>query len=306
MRYYLQPGMTKLSEDTIGEDQQRLELYTFDTAGKELSELPFFSVLARNLGAEKLQYCKAEMLPGCVIGTLVVPDKTAPLQEHIRLTYYLERDRLIFIDENGAIADTLSGLLESELLDCRDTLHFFFSFLEALIQDDMAFLQNFERRLATMEESIADTLPRELKTNVMTGRRELLVFHSYYQQLMDMCEILSENENGFFPKNFSSHFNRLSGRIDRLYDHTQVLREYALQIREMHQTQVDIRQNETMRLLTVVSTVFFPLSLLTGWYGMNFKNMPELQNPYAYFILIGLCVLIVALEIWYFKKKGWL
>mgnify|MGYP000379255882 FL=1 len=109
-----------------------------------------------------------------------------------------------------------------------------------------------------------------------------------------------KTETDFFRRSFSSHFHRLSGRIDRLYDHTQILREYALQIREMHQTQVDIRQNETMQMLTVVSTVFFPLSLLTGWYGMNFKNMPELQNPYAYFILIGLCVLIVALEIWYF------
>ena len=74
----------------------------------------------------------------------------------------------------------------------------------------------------------------------------------------------------------------------------------------MHQTQVDVRQNETMRLLTVVSTIFFPLSLLAGWYGMNFKYMPELQNPFAYFILMGVCLLIVVLEIWYFKRKGWL
>lgn len=306
MRYYLQPGMTHFTEDTSDRDQPKLELYTFEDAKKALSPLPFFSILERNLGSGQLQYCKAEMLPECVIGTLVVPDKASPLHDSIKLTYYLEQERLILIDEDTRILEILSRLLESELLDPSDVPHFFFSFLEALIQDDMVFLQNFEKRLATMEESLMDTLPRELKTNVMAGRRELLVFHSYYQQMMDMCEILSENENHFFPKGFSHHFNRLSARIDRLYDHTQILREYALQIREMHQTQVDIRQNETMRLLTVVSTIFFPLSLLAGWYGMNFKNMPELQNPYAYFILIGVCVLIVLLEIWYFKKKGWL
>ena len=93
--------------------------------------------------------------------------------------------------------------------------------------------------------------------------------------------------------------------MDRLYDHTQMLREYALQIREMQQAQIDLRQNDTMRILTVVSTIFFPLSLIAGWYGMNFTHMPELFAPYAYFILIGVCILIVAVEIWYFKKKGW-
>lgn len=306
MRYNLHPGMTLIAEDSVSEDQPVLELYTFEHAGGALSSLPFFSILERSLAAEKIEYCKAEMLPGCVIGTLVVPDKSAPLHDSLKLAYYLEKNRLILIDENGHILETLNCFLESEFLDTSGTSHFFFSFLESLIQDDMVFLQNFEKRLAVMEESLADTLPRELKRNVMTGRRELLVLHSYYQQLMDMCEILSENENHFFPKNFTSHFNRLSGRIDRLYDHTQILREYALQIREMHQTQVDIRQNETMRLLTVVSTIFFPLSLLTGWYGMNFRYMPELRNPYAYFVLIAVCVLITALEIWYFKKKGWL
>ena len=79
----------------------------------------------------------------------------------------------------------------------------------------------------------------------------------------------------------------------------------ALQTREMQQAQIDLRQNDTMRILTVVSTIFFPLSLIAGWYGMNFTHMPELSAPYAYFILIGVCILIVAVEIWYFKKKGW-
>ena len=93
-----------------------------------------------------------------------------------------------------------------------------------------------------------------------------------------------------------------NAQVDML---TQMLREYALQIREMQQAQIDLRQNDTMRILTVVSTIFFPLSLIAGWYGMNFTHMPELSAPYAYFILIGVCILIVAVEIWYFKKKGW-
>ena len=198
-----------------------------------------------------------------------------------------------------------SLLFPEEPLDTSDVFHLFFSFLESLIQEDMLYLQNFEKRLATIEESLLDTLPKELQRTLITLRRELLVFHAYYQQLLDMCEILSEDENHFLPPECARQFSRLGNRVDRLYDHTQMLLEYALQIREMQQAQIDLRQNDTMRILTVVSTIFFPLSLIAGWYGMNFTHMPELSAPYAYFILIGVCILIVAVEIWYFKKKGW-
>ena len=101
-----------------------------------------------------------------------------------------------------------------------------------------------------------------------------------------------------------SDFSLYASRIERLYDHSQMLRENALQIREMEQSQIDARQNRTMRILTVVTTIFFPLSLITGWYGMNFSHMPELSAPHAYGILIGICAVIVLIEIWFFHKNS--
>ena len=223
---------------------------------------------------------------------------------HSRLRF-ISTGQLILAADEQTLPALQSLLFPEEPLDTSDVFHLFFSFLESLIQEDMLYLQNFEKRLATIEESLLDTLPKELQRTLITIRRELLVFHAYYQQLLDMCEILSEDENHFLPPECARQFSRLGNRVDRLYDHTQMLREYALQIREMQQAQIDLRQNDTMRILTVVSTIFFPLSLIAGWYGMNFTHMPELSAPYAYFILIGVCILIVAVEIWYFKKKGW-
>ena len=55
-----------------------------------------------------------------------------------------------------------------------------------------------------------------------------------------------------------------------MYDMVQTLKEYSMQLREMHQTQIDIRQNEIMKVLTIVTTLFMPLTLIAGWYGMNF------------------------------------
>jgi len=65
------------------------------------------------------------------------------------------------------------------------------------------------------------------------------------------------------------------------------------------------RLNEVMKTLTILSVIFIPLTFLAGIYGMNFKNMPELQTQNGYFILIGIMVFLVVLCIWYFKRKDW-
>ena len=100
-------------------------------------------------------------------------------------------------------------------------------------------------------------------------------------------------------------FGLFCEKAGRLYDMVQTLKEYSMQLREMHQTQIDIRQNEIMKVLTIVTTLFMPLTLIAGWYGMNFAHMPELTAPGGYGIICVVCLLLIAVEIWIFKKKGW-
>ena len=92
-------------------------------------------------------------------------------------------------------------------------------------------------------------------------------------------------------------------RVERLHNYVETIREYLQQIREMYQTQIDIHQNRIMSILTIVTTLFLPLTLITGWYGMNFPNMPEFGWKYAYPAVIIVSILVIILEIIYFKKK---
>ena len=118
-----------------------------------------------------------------------------------------------------------------------------------------------------------------------------------------MCSSLIDDELGFFSAE-SEHAIRLVGeRIDRLYHETMMLREYCTQVREVYQAQIDIRQNRIMKVLTIVTTIFLPLTLIVGWYGMNFKYMPELEWRYGYPVVIVLCAAIVILGIMLFKRK---
>ena len=286
-------------------DSQFLEILTEDEMDGYGQKLDNFPALKRIL-SETGQYCRAELLPDCTLGTLVVPDRQNAFQSSFSAVFYIAPRLLLLIVPDGSRQPLLDSLSAAEFQESGSIFQLFFRFLCAQIRGDMLLLQNYEKRLSTMEEAVAETFPREWEKNINLCRRELLKLHAFYQQLMDMCEILSDNDNGLFPDEYSRHFSRLSARIDRLYDQTQMLREYALQIRELYQSQMDLKQNDTMRMLTVVTTIFLPLSLLTGWYGMNFDFMPELRSPAAYWILIAVCLALVLLEIWYFKKKGWL
>ena len=101
--------------------------------------------------------------------------------------------------------------------------------------------------------------------------------------------------------------------IRDLYDHTiqimdmvETYRDLLNGLQDLLLSEVSFRMNKVMQLLTLVSTIFIPLTFLAGIYGMNFTNMPELQWKYGYYVLIILMVLIFMFLLFYFKRKKWI
>jgi magnesium transporter len=92
--------------------------------------------------------------------------------------------------------------------------------------------------------------------------------------------------------------------VDRLYRNVNNLRDYVTQVREAYQAQEDINLNSIMKLFTVITAIFLPLTLIVGWYGMNFP-MPEYNLSFGYPLVIALSALVVAVCVGYFKKHDW-
>ena len=128
----------------------------------------------------------------------------------------------------------------------------------------------------------------------------------YYEQLIDLGQELAENENDFFMSDNLRFFELFTARVTRLQGLVSTLKEYTMQVRELYQSELSVKQNRIMTVLTVVTTIIMPLTLVTGWYGMNFKYMPELDSPLAYPVVIGVVILMAISGIIYFKKKKWL
>lgn len=137
----------------------------------------------------------------------------------------------------------------------------------------------------------ADPLPAKLSE-----------LNAYYEQLADIGDRMPLCPPPLLQGEAQAWSN-YSRRTVLLQNHVQLLRENVVQLRELYHAQLDAKQNQVMVILTVVTTLFLPLTLLTGWYGMNFAYMPELQWKYGYLIVIALSLFIILLEIWYFKRK---
>lgn len=178
-----------------------------------------------------------------------------------------------------------------------------YAFFNSLTENDSQELAVLEEEISAIEERVMEGVSGDYIKDIIVMRKKLMFYKKYYEQLLDIAETIEENENRLLSSGALKNFKMFTRRVDRLSRNVLNLRDYISQVREAYQSQVDINLNSIMKLFTVITAIFLPLTLLVGWYGMNFKNMPELSWPYGYYAAIGASVLFVAGSILFFKKR---
>lgn len=247
-----------------------------------------------------------DVFPDCFIGSVAMPDKRNLMGNTIKFAFYLDRMHLIFIDEEAMCAHVLDDIERIGVLKEPTVAHCLFEFMKLLVKDDLAYLADVEDRMEDVEEQILDRCGNVANRKMLGFRRRLLRIDTFYQQLVDMTGTMGDNENKLLSNGEAHLFHSLEKTVERLLKRSQTLKEYSLQLRELYQTQIDIQQNDTMQWFTVITTLFAPLTLITSWFGMNFANMPGIDWPWGYPLMIAVCTLIVVVELVVFKRKKWL
>ena len=307
MRYRIKKRLVPVGADeVVPEGEALVEIMSKEEYWKAYHTEYQDHLLMKNL--ERAQYCRADLLKDCVIGTLVIPVKKELLGRPVVFGYYMDQSRLIFLDDSGEVGKILKEMERNQIFEKTCVSHILFEFLEYQVKDEIEFLQKYEEKLAAMEDRIMSGKRErsDVPGAILRARKELAKISSYYGQLLNVSQTLTENYNGLLKDEECVLFHLLSGRMARLTEHGKELREYALQIREMYQVHIDMKQNHVLSFLTMVTVIFMPLTLIAGWYGMNFKNMPELNWNYGYQVCVAASVIIILIEIWYFNKNGWL
>lgn len=246
-------------------------------------------------------FCKIESQQECLYGTFAIPRLLDILGSRYQMSCVITRRFVILIDNSGFAARLIRRIRAKKIHQGETRERFLYNFIAEFISRDAEILESYERDLMEMEDEVAKGIADQFQSRLQPVRKQLLTLRSYYNQLADMVRELEENEDKYFSRKQLKYFSTVADRADRLKDRTSYLLEYAQQVRDAYQALVDARQNDNMKFLTIVSTIFFPLTLITGWYGMNFENMPELKSGYPVIILVS--VVVVAICLLVFKKK---
>ena len=249
---------------------------------------------------------KAEVNYDSLTGSFCIPDREDLSAPGTGFAFALDEKGIVFIDDGNTADNIISRIRKTKKWNLPSLERFIYDFLEQIIKDDAEVLSRYELELSGIEDGLSDSDSDKvlLRLNEIRGRVRNLRMH--YEQLMDFSQELEENENSFFQPENLRYFRLFTSRIANLRDTASFVRDYTVQLREYYESQMDLRQNHIMTVLTVITSIFMPLTLITGWYGMNFRYMPELNMPWAYPTVFGLCAVIAVVCLVCFKKKKWL
>ena len=249
---------------------------------------------------------KAEVNYDSLTGTFAIPDRKNPSGDDLKFAFVLDEKGVVFIDDGDTALNIIKGVQRTKKWKMPSLERFLYDFLDQIVKDDLRLMENYENELDSMEQKIIDgdeSLPSGRLNDIRSDIRYLRI---HYEQLMDLASEFEENENGFFKLENLRYFRLFINRAERLHEESMSLRDYTMQLRDLYKAYLDIKQNRIMTVLTVVTTIFMPLTLIVGWYGMNFKYMPELNYEWSYPVVIVLSIMIVVLSLIFFKRKKWL
>jgi magnesium transporter len=220
------------------------------------------------------------------------------------LNFYITKNYLIFVSKNYLdIYREIQNEISHRGSLRISTEKILYSLIDKMTLKDYNMLSNLESEISDVEEEVLEGKIKDYSKDIVLLKNKLLFLKKHYEPLLDIVENLTENENEILDKTSITYFVILFNRIERLNRKVGNLRDYVTQIRESYQAQLDINLNNTMKLFTVLTAVFSPLTLIVGWYGMNFPTMPEFHWRYGYMFVILLSLSVLFFCLWLFKKK---
>ncbi|NHM14897.1 CorA family divalent cation transporter [Xiamenia xianingshaonis] len=303
-RYLIDRQLTLLAD---GQDAGALPCVSI-VAESEFDDAPFVAPLYKNAMKSLIstENTYLDACPDCFIGSVAMPDRTDPANDPYRFAFFLDRKRLLLLDNGPLCADALATIASSRPLHEVTTVYCLFELMRLLTKGDQKYLSDYEDAMERTEEAILGEELSDTSQVMLAYRRTLLKLDTYYRQLTDMADDAIDNENGLLTEGEVRLFEQQQRACERLMDRVATLREYSVQLRELHQSQIEAQRNSTMQLFTIITVLFVPLTLMTGWFGMNFTHMPGLDEAWAYPAFVLAVAAIVVAEIVVFKRKGWL
>jgi magnesium transporter len=178
--------------------------------------------------------------------------------------------------------------------------------IDNIVDNYFIVLEKLEEKIEFLENDlITQTTPDTLRT-IHDLKRELIFLRKSLWPLREAINSLERADSTLISESTGIYFKDIYDHIIAIIDTVETFRDMLSGMLDIYLSSVSYKLNEVMKVLTIIATIFMPLTFLAGVYGMNFKYMPELEWPWGYFACLGVMLLITLIMILYFKKKKWI
>lgn len=180
-----------------------------------------------------------------------------------------------------------------------------YALIDVIIDNYFVILEKIGKKLDEIEEELVENPTNETLQEIHILKRELITLRKFVWPSRNVINGL-QRDSSFFKDTTQLYLRDVYDHIVTIIDSFENYRDVISSMLDIYLSSISNKMNEIMKILTIISTIFIPLSFLAGFYGMNFLYMPEIKSPIAYPILIIIMIFIAILMLFFFRRKRWL
>ena len=181
-----------------------------------------------------------------------------------------------------------------------------YALMDALVDNYFVVLETLGEQMEALEEDLIDKPTPEVLENIHYMKQEMIFLRRLIWPLREVVGGLARGEIALVSESTIVFLRDVYDHTVQVIDTIESYRDILAGMLDIYLSTVSNKMNEVMKVLTIIATIFIPLSFVAGIYGMNFKYMPELEWRWGYFMALGVMLTIFAGLLMYFRKKEWL
>lgn len=226
--------------------------------------------------------------------------------EHI--SFVLGKDFLLsFQEKEGDIFNHLRERIKSDtgIFRKRGADYLLYRLVDTIVDSYYTVLENVGYKVEALEENISTNPTIEDFREIQELKKEFIYLRKVVYPLREALNKIMKNESGFIEPTTLKYYSDVYDHVIHLIDSLDTYKDLTSTLMDLYMNTINYKMNEVMKLLTIITTIFIPLSFIAGIYGMNFDNMPELRWHYGYFEVLGFMGIILIGMVIYFRHKKW-
>ncbi len=184
--------------------------------------------------------------------------------------------------------------------------YLFYALIDTIVDNYFVVLENVGEKLQTLEEEIINKTSNEALRNLYAQKRGLIFQRKSIWPVREIVNTLVREETPLIREETQIYLRDVYDHTIQVIDTVESYRDLTASLLDIYLSSLSNRMNNIMKVLTIVSTIFMPLSFVVGVYGMNFDNMPELHWHYGYYAVWGIILMVSASMLYFVWRKGWL